>query len=442
MSAIIRGGTSGTDVDSFTTSKSLKVTAVNSSGSELPDSFDVHTAFSGLSALNATQSVSCDGKQTVGFVVTGLGHANNVLTAYFSIDDGTTYVATTVVNATTNNTTYTVTAAGSYIVQTPGAVSKVQLKLTSYTSGTVTGSFTTSEMNPQFLEIGSYVNVLSTVNSSSANLTSGATFTGVYESDIHWQGIIVQFYATQDCTIVVEQSNDGVSAHTSDTWIYRASSTDSSRAFNLVSNYHRVKVTNNGGSTTTGLVLNTYATPNFSSEPRVLTNAGNKRVEIPAKNTYSFATPATTTVGTGVLVQIQGSASKTVRISKISIAPLIGTAAQGIFRVARYSTAASAGTSATVTVGTHDTSAPAVSAVCTHWTATGGTAGSIIGGFIRAVQILVPASATAVQSVILFDQASANNQEAIVLRGTSEYLAVSTASTLTGCQWFIELTEE
>jgi hypothetical protein len=419
-----------------------RVVLNDSNGVEWPSTNDVHTALSGLSALNATQTFSIDGKQSAGVVITALGHASNVVTPYISIDDGVTWVASQFINIATGNTTNTATAAGSYVIKTTAAISKIQLKVTSWTSGTVTGTFTTSAGNNDFLQIGSFVNVLSAVNSSTANLTAGATFTGTYEADLHWQGVMISFFATQNCTITLEQSNDGVTVHKSNAWNYIANSTgdDACRAFNLVSNYHRVKVTNNGGSATTTLILNSYGIPNWSAEPCALTASGNKRVEMPGKATYSAATPASATVGNGVLFQLQGSATRKVTITKIGFSGIAGAAVQALVKVGRYTTAASSGTSATVTAGTHDTTAPAATAVCTHWTATGGTAGSL-QSFIKAAYVGLGTTAAVTTQEYVFEF-SGNNIEGMVLRGTSEYMEFSTASAVTGAGWFIEWTEE
>ena len=117
-------------------------------------------------------------------------------------------------------------------------------------------------------------------------ITAGATITGTYEPDLLWQGASLGIFADQPLTVYFEQSSDGTTTVQQDVNTYNANSTgtDASRMYNLLSNYHRVRVTNTGASNTTTLAINCYGVPNWVPTPgRALTQAGNSRCEVPEK---------------------------------------------------------------------------------------------------------------------------------------------------------------
>jgi hypothetical protein len=121
--------------------------------------------------------------------------------------------------------------------------------------------------------------VISTNNSSVANLASSATFTGTAEDGLGYQLIGVTFKATQNCTIQIQQSGDGTNWDVSDSYTVAANTGDS-RVFHFIARYVRVLVTNNGGISTTNLRLQTIITPIGSILPRYLTQFGNLPIEI------------------------------------------------------------------------------------------------------------------------------------------------------------------
>lgn len=349
-----------------TTSQAGRVTLYDTLGNPLTGTQDSSISVS-LSALSSTVELEMAGHNGVGFTISNMGHASNVITAEYAMDG--VWVTAVVVNATTNNSTLTCTLAGTYTIRFVGGVSKVRLIMSSYTSGTCTGAMNASYAMSQNNTIRAYDNVLSSVNSTTVQLASSATFTGVFEPDIYWQGGIGSWFADQDLTIVIEQSNDGITAHHSDTYYYRANSTgqDSSTSINLVCNYHRIKVTNSGSSTTTTLFVNFYGTPNFASEPRSLTRAGNKKVEVPEKATYR-ATFAGTPVATATFT-LKGSATKIIKVTRFGFSQSATASTLISVAVKKYS-AINGGTPVTITGVPLDTRTAAATAVCQNWTVT------------------------------------------------------------------------
>jgi hypothetical protein len=95
------------------------------------------------------------------------------------------------------------------------------------------------------------------VNSTTTQLAAGATFTGTVESTSSQQAISVLFVADQNCTIVVKQYIDAAGARLVSTWTFSVpAGTGFSEAWTANGNYYSVNVTNNGGSATTTLNLN------------------------------------------------------------------------------------------------------------------------------------------------------------------------------------------
>jgi hypothetical protein len=97
-----------------------------------------------------------------------------------------------------------------------------------------------------------------TGNTTTTNLSSGATFTGTIENVYNQQAYSILFKSDQNCTITIYQYTDasGVYLNQSTVFTYVANS-NFARSGVMNGNYFKVSVTNNGGSTTTVLNLNT-----------------------------------------------------------------------------------------------------------------------------------------------------------------------------------------
>lgn len=162
------------------------------------------------------------------------------------------------------------------------------------------------------------------------------------------------------------------------------------------------------------------------------------------KATYAAATGATATAGTGVVLQITGSATKTVRITRIHVVGFAATAAQATFKLQRTSVAATAGTSAALTAGKADTNDGAATAVVTHWTATGGTTGTTVGGPYISDSVWLPSSTFAAATGSESDRGWTFGEKAkeLTLRGTSDLMTLTCSGTLASSQVWVEWTEE
>ncbi len=131
------------------------------------------------------------------------------------------------------------------------------------------------------------------------------------------------------------------------------------------------------------------------------------------------------------LFQIKGSATKTVRVKRIMAAPTTATAAASISGyLQRMSTAGTGGTAVTPTVAKMDSgNSTAATAVVTHYTtaaqSVGTTADGPLSQFVLGMPIVsVPTVTIPSGMQTIFPEGGAPIGQAIVLRGTSDYLAV------------------
>lgn len=111
--------------------------------------------------------------------------------------------------------------------------------------------------------------VSSTNNSSTSNLTAGASFTGTADRVDTYDVAHVSLFATQNCTIQVQQSSNGTNWDLSDSFTTTAN-VGFSTTVATVTPFLRVVVTNNGASTTTSFRLQTQFSSDVGSSPRAL----------------------------------------------------------------------------------------------------------------------------------------------------------------------------
>ena len=109
-------------------------------------------------------------------------------------------------------------------------------------------------------------------NTSTANLGSGASFTGTGNSSDPYGFVTVNFFADQNCTLQVQQSSNGTNYDIVDSFPILAS-TGFSICKQLEGNNWRVVVTNNGGSSTTALRLQTLLSSNATGLDRLRASA-------------------------------------------------------------------------------------------------------------------------------------------------------------------------
>lgn len=143
-------------------------------------------------------------------------------------------------------------------------------------------------------------------------------------------------------------------------------------------------------------------------------------------------TPATASALT--MIKLTGSATKTVRVTRVMVGGTATGMAAPVFKLIRVSALGAGGTAVNPTVAKLDTGAAAATAVATHYTTTvlaadttseGALCHCIVGMPITAV----PTTTSPEQTMIFPERgAGALGGQAIVLRGTTEILAVTNVS--------------
>jgi len=121
-------------------------------------------------------------------------------------------------------------------------------------------------------------NKVSLYNNYTDNIASGASFTGTGESTLGVRGIQINFKATQNFTLEIQQSMDNVNWDISDIFQISANVGDA-RTFQATANYFRIIISNTGASTTTSLRLQTILSPIVEVLPRALSYDGRLKVE-------------------------------------------------------------------------------------------------------------------------------------------------------------------
>lgn len=164
------------------------------------------------------------------------------------------------------------------------------------------------------------------------------------------------------------------------------------------------------------------------------------------KVTYAASVTGLAVVATSAtdVFTITGSATTTIRITRLEISGQLTTAAAAQIVVLKRSTANSAGTSTAPTVVPHDSASAAAAATLLAYTANP-TIGTLVGN-IRAEYLFMAAPGTAtIGPDKLFLNFGDRPSQAIVLRGIAQVLAINlNSASLTGCvlDINIEWTEE
>jgi hypothetical protein len=164
------------------------------------------------------------------------------------------------------------------------------------------------------------------------------------------------------------------------------------------------------------------------------------------KSTYSFSITGLVAVASATdLFTITGSATKTVRITRLEISGQSTTAGAVQVILLKRSTANLTGTSTAPTLVPHDNTAVAATATVLAYTANPGTLGTLVGN-IRAEYMFLAAPGTAtVTSEKLFMDFGTRPSQAVILRGVGDVLAINlNAATITGGAFDVngEITEE
>lgn len=126
----------------------------------------------------------------------------------------------------------------------------------------------------------------------------------------------------------------------------------------------------------------------------------------------------------GILVQLQGSATRTIRITKIRISGALTTGAVGRIMVMRRSAAATGGTPGSVPPQPLDTGNAAATLVATQYL-TVPTGGTLVGRLEN--DYVLWGAMTALGNLVEWTYGTANAQP-ILIRGTSEYITIETST--------------
>ena len=134
--------------------------------------------------------------------------------------------------------------------------------------------------NPMPVQIRSLYYPASTANSSTAQIASGASFTGTVETILNEQAAQIEVFCDQPYTIYIYQYIDsgGTQLVSTDSFS-RGRGVPFNENVTLPGNYFSVKVTNNGPDTTVGFALSTTFGV-MATTPRTLSTLGNSRVGI------------------------------------------------------------------------------------------------------------------------------------------------------------------
>lgn len=140
----------------------------------------------------------------------------------------------------------------------------------------------------------------------------------------------------------------------------------------------------------------------------------------------NFTPQATAAVA---LVIVTGSATKTVRIRRITIGGVSTAVSGSIFALQRTTVAGAGGTAVLPTISKLDSASAAATAVVTHYTTTLRATGTISGGplttrYVGTNVTVTPATVFTDSNVVLFPEGGAPVGQAIVLRGVADFLEI------------------
>lgn len=229
---------------------------------------DTLTAVTTVSAVTAITNALPAGTNTI-------GNTNMTLaTAQFNkITDGTNTTAVkaaSTVNAATDPSLVVQISKNSPQLQTVGAGTAATNSVlvggvynaTPPVLTTTQGSALQTDVNGKLQTVsnlGATIYVQSTGNNTAVQLAAAATFTGTIESALSYPQAIISIRADQAITINIDQYSDAAGTIQFPTITYtRTAGQGFNQAVNLAGSYYRLRITNNGGATTTTLFAETW----------------------------------------------------------------------------------------------------------------------------------------------------------------------------------------
>ena len=271
-----------------TTAVTGNVTVVQPTGTNLHAILDANSGVD-IGKLTANQSVNKSQVNAV-TVLTGTGATGTgservtvavdsaTVAGSATLPTGSNIVGRVGIDQTTPGTTNRVAANLDQVLS--AAHSKTNPVYTRITDGTdnissiVLGS-------DRYLEVAMVQDVsASTLNSSTANLASGASFTGGTETSLGVAAFQINFFADQKCTIQLQQSTDGTNWDQKGSTATVEFNTGFYRTYQATGSFYRVVITNSGLVATTVLRLQTANCPTVETLPTELTSSGNLKVAV------------------------------------------------------------------------------------------------------------------------------------------------------------------
>jgi len=175
-------------------------------------------------------------------------------------------------------------------------------------------------------------------------------------------------------------------------------------------------------ATATSKTLSKLTDPNNSSYlvPKVVEDDALRIKGTYATGANSFTLPATPSD----VVEIKGSATKTVRIKRIVVSGVATTAKQWPLQVIRRAASIADGTAVTPVVAAFDTGDAAATAVVRHFTALGTpAAANPASSVLFARDLTLTAPATAAQPIVF--EFATRGDKALVLRGAADCIVLN-----------------
>jgi hypothetical protein len=134
-----------------------------------------------------------------------------------------------------------------------------------------------------------------------------------------------------------------------------------------------------------------------------------------------------TATGAVTVMSVTGSATKTIRIRRITVGGVSTAVSGSIFQLIRTSVLGAGGTTVSPTVAKLDTNSATATALVSHYTSTLKATGTAVGGpittrYVGTNVVTTPATVYCDSNVVMFPEGGAPIGQAIVLRGTSDIL--------------------
>lgn len=136
---------------------------------------DTTASLSGMTSNGAATQIVLSGTNSVSVLLSGTWAAT--ITPEVSTDGGTTWVATRFYNVNTHTPSNTVTTNGTYDIVGTGGKSHARVRITSYTSGTVTGNLRATSQAPSANDAQIELNSIAQTGAGSIGSTAPGTAT-------------------------------------------------------------------------------------------------------------------------------------------------------------------------------------------------------------------------------------------------------------------------